>query len=117
MPLPQPMLSFTQVIGSTLDVAGVGLNRTGTEQSSAIGQREGSVSLRYRAGEGAPLVTEEFAARKFRRYRRTIQNHEVALVRPRVNQMYELGDNFLAGSRIPSFSDDSEGLRERCVLE
>jgi len=30
------MLSFTQVIGSTLDVAGVGLNRTGTIQSINI---------------------------------------------------------------------------------
>ena len=28
------MLSFTQVIGSTLDVAGVGLNRTGTDRRS-----------------------------------------------------------------------------------
>src|SRR5208337_2853059 len=34
MPLPQPMLSFTQVIGSTLDVAGVGLNRTGTDATT-----------------------------------------------------------------------------------
>src|SRR5208283_4740500 len=38
MPLPQPMLSFTQVIGSTLDVAGVGLNRTGTEEPMGLGR-------------------------------------------------------------------------------
>ena len=30
------MLSFTQVIGSTLDVAGVGLNRTGTKNCSLL---------------------------------------------------------------------------------
>src|SRR5208337_1563722 len=40
MPLPQPMLSFTQVIGSTLDVAGVGLNRTGTLEPILLGRRE-----------------------------------------------------------------------------
>ena len=54
MPLPQPMLSFTQVIGNTLDVAGVGLNRTGTVRTSFGHQlAEPSANPNFREGSWA----------------------------------------------------------------
>src|SRR5271165_7656081 len=54
MPLPQPMLSFTQVIGSTLDVAGVGLNRTGTQSSWAA-----NLVFAVQQAIGTPITTLE----------------------------------------------------------
>ena len=83
------------------------------EKRAAIGQSECPIAGSDCAGKCAALVSEKFAAGKFRYDRRAVQDDEVAFVRTRIQSVDQSCHQFFAGARFTADQNGNVSIKVR----